>query len=165
MASKYRNGIRRAFVGACIASSFALAGTTDAQWGGDWRRDRHTARDVEAVLILNGERICIDGHSIVNGIAEALRCKGYRVSVCDGAVMVHYRGHAPRVSLAGCDYNLSVTRSRGCLVLKPYRIDYRRGGYDRDWRRDRGHDRHWDRRPHFRWRSSPSCGFTIRIGG
>ena len=171
MAKRIAVNARRAIIGACVAGSVGLAGGATAQWHRDWNRGGYEHRDVSATLILNGERICIDGRSVVAGIAEALRCKGYRVSVRDGCIMVHYRGRAPHVSLVGCDYRLGVTRSRGCMVLRPYRIDnhFRDRGYDRDWRRDRHdnwRDRHRrDRGPSFRWRSCPTSGFSIRIGG
>ena len=167
MAKQIMLNARRAIIGACLAGSVGLAGGAAAQWQRDLNRGYQVHQDVNATLILNGERICIDGHSVVAGIAEALRCKGYRVSVHDGCITVHYSGRQPRVSLAGCDYLLSVTRSRGCLVLRPYRIDNHRRdrGYDRDWRRDTHDRRHHDRRPSFRWRSCPSSGFSIRIGG
>ncbi len=163
MALRNRRTLRVLLAGACIAGAAGATGGAAAQWGGnDWRHDRHVTHTADAIFILNGERICIDGRSVVYGIAEALRCKGYRVSVHDGCITVHYRGNAPRVSLTGCDYDISVTRSRGCLFIRPYQISHHSyGQHDRHW----SHNRHWDRRSSHRWRSYPSSGFTIRIGG
>jgi len=170
MAQQCNLSARRAVIGACMAATIGLAGSAAAQWnGGDWRRGSSHHRDVSATLILNGERICIDGHSVVAGIAEALRCKGYRVSVHDGCITVHYRGRSPSITLVGCDYGLQVSRSRGCLVVRPYLIDrhdHRRGGYDRDWRRDRNDHHSRNRRPTYRrWGSCSTSGISIRFGG
>lgn len=164
MAMKKATGMRVLLAGACIAGSIGLTGAASAQrWGNDWSQSRTISRSHDATFILNGERICIDGRSITYGIAEALRCKGYCASVHDGCITVHYRGHAPRVSLTGCDYDIVVTRGRGCLTIRPYLIHRHTDvHFDHGWRG--GHDR-WDRRPSYRRHSYPRSGFTIRIGG
>lgn len=163
--------VGRCLIGACLMGAVGLAGSAEAQHRGfDRGHGGHVAPRSGATLIVNGERIWLGHGSIVHEIGAALRCKGYRVSVDDGCIVVHYRGHAPRLALAGCDYGLSVERSRGCVTIRPVRLDHRwddrgHGHGHGDWRRDRERDGHWDRRRSFRWRSSPSCGFTIRIGG
>lgn len=167
-------GLQGALIAACFAGAIAIAGTTSAQRSGDWNRGSHAAFQSSATLILNGERICLGGRSIVHEIADAMRCKGYRVSVHDGCITVSYRGHAPRLSLTGCEYDIQVERSRGCIIIRPYVIHSRshdhsgwgdtHGGYDRGHDRGSGHNRTWDRRSRSRWQPSHSSGLTIRIG-
>ncbi len=164
MAMKNATRIRVLLAGACIAGSVGLAGEASAQrWGNDRSQSRTISRAHDATFILNGERICIDGRSLICGIAEALQCKGYRVAMHDGCITVHYRGNPPRVSLTGCDYDIAVTRSRGCLTIRPYLINRHTGvRFDHNW--GGGRER-WDRRPSHRRHSYPRSGFTIRIGG
>lgn len=170
-------GWHRALVAACIAGGIGLGGTAAAQHRGNWHAGRgHTSVQSGATLYLNGERIGLAGRSIVYELAEALRCRGYAVSIHDGCITVGYRGNAPRVSLTGCDYDILVERSRGRLSIRPYLIHARshvhfdRGHYDRGrndrghYDRGRGHGHSHGRRGYSRWPSYPSSGWTIRIG-
>ncbi|RNC81795.1 MAG: hypothetical protein ED559_08425 [Phycisphaera sp.] len=149
---------------ALAAGVLMPAGSADAQWRGNdrWSHDRHRERDSVGTLFIDGKEFCLEGRrSIAYEICEAFRCAGYRASVHGGCVTVRYRGCSPRVSLNGCEYAIRVSRSYGCLRIRPYipnRHRFDRPIY-RGWHYERPSRRHWHRwKPR---RYSPRCS----VGG
>lgn len=167
MKTRMKRPFRALVIGWCAFGAAAAAGKSGAQWhvdAGYSRSDRHEYRDDRVTFIVNGERFLLDGHALACEIAEVLRCKGYHISIAGDCVTVRFRGHAPRVSLAGCAYDLEVSRSRGCLVIRPYLIQRR--SFDQGWQsggswnhRSRGYDYHWPSRIRTGWtvRAGSSC--------
>lgn len=173
MQMRTMNSVRGLVFGLCAMGAVSAAGTSAAQWRVDvgYGQSGHSDHRSESVtFIVNGERFCIAGRSLACEIAEVLRCKGYDVCVEGDCVTVRYRGHAPRVSLAGCAYDLEVSRSRGCLVIRPYLIHPR--SHDHGWQSggswNQGSWNHgsWNTRrsSQHRWPSRVRTGWTVRVG-
>jgi len=168
MAKLSKRMSRSCLVAALAVGMVAAAGTASAQRGGHgWNNTRHAQQDSIGSLLVNGKRYNLEGRrSIAYEIREALRCAGYRAYVHDGCVTVRFRGRQPNIALSGCEYGLDQSRSRGCITLRPFKIQ---PDYHRPKHRDRNYrPRH--RQPNFRWHYTPrwrnSCdrGFTIRFG-